>query len=172
MKLVAVRGENNCSFLVLLALLLLSPNTVVSIDTRRKEILPDNTGIRVKVKVVKNKVATPFKAVMLDILFGSGIDRMGCTLDAALELGVVERRGSWYAYKGDNLAQGRLKAVELLKEKPDLAQQLEADVRVALAEAALPAGSSTTTDDLPDIADLEVPVHTGMIDDTVEAFME
>lgn len=109
---------------------------------------------------------------MLDILFGSGIDRMGCTLDAAMELGVVERRGSWYAYQGDNLAQGRLKAVELLKEKPDLAQQLEADVRVALAEAALPVGSSTTTDDLPDIADPEVPVNTWMIDDTVEAFME
>jgi recombination protein RecA len=110
---------------------------------------------------------------MLDILFGTGIDRMGCTLDAALELGVVERRGSWYAYKGNNLAQGRLKAVELLKEKPELAQQLETEVRLALSEAALPTGSSAGTDnDLPDIiADPEVPVENE-IDDTVGAFME
>jgi recombination protein RecA len=150
-----------------------NPQYRYSIDTRRKEILPDNTGIRVKVKVVKNKVATPFKAVMLDILFGTGIDRMGCTLDAALELGVVERRGSWYAYKGNNLAQGRLKAVELLKEKPELAQQLETEVRLALSEAALPTGSSAGTDhDLPDIiADPEVPVENE-IDDTIGAFME
>jgi recombination protein RecA len=128
----------------------------------------------VKVKVVKNKVATPFKAVMLDILFGTGIDRMGCTLDAALELGVVERRGSWYAYKGNNLAQGRLKAVELLKEKPELAQQLETEVRLALSQAALPTGSSagTTDNDQPDIiADPEVPVENE-IDDTIGAFME
>ena len=69
----------------------------IRLDTRRKEILPDEKGIRVKVKVVKNKIAAPFKVVFLDVLFGTGIDRMGCLLDAALELGVVERKGSWYA---------------------------------------------------------------------------
>jgi recombination protein RecA len=105
----------------------------VRLDTRRKEILPDNKGIRVKVKVVKNKVAAPFKAVMVDILFGSGIDRMGCTLDAALDLEIVERRGSWYAYKGKQLAQGRNNVVDLLKSDAEFAVQLEADVRVALA---------------------------------------
>ena len=71
----------------------------VRLDTRRKEILPDEKGIRIKVKVVKNKIASPFKVVNLDILFGTGIDRMGCLLDAALELGVVERKGSWYAFE-------------------------------------------------------------------------
>ena len=71
----------------------------VRLDTRRKEVLPDNAGIKIKVKVVKNKVAAPFKTVNLDILFGSGIDSMGSLVDAALELGVVERKGSWYANK-------------------------------------------------------------------------
>lgn len=105
----------------------------VRLDTRRKEVLPDNAGIRVKVKVVKNKVAAPFKIVMLDILFGSGIDSGGCMLDAALDLDVVERRGSWYAYRGDNLAQGRHKTVEYLKANEELYNTLEEDVRTALA---------------------------------------
>jgi len=105
----------------------------VRLDTRRKEILADNTGIRVKVKVVKNKVAAPFKAVMLDIIFGKGIDSDGCMLDAALDLGVVERKGSWYAYNGDNLAQGRLKTLEQMKADEGLRATIESDVRNALA---------------------------------------
>ena len=105
----------------------------VRLDTRRKEILPENKGIRVKVKVVKNKVAAPFKAVMLDILFGSGIDSLGCTLDAALDLGIVERRGSWYAYKGKQLAQGRNNVLDLLKEDSQIAEQVEMDVKQSLS---------------------------------------
>ncbi len=95
--------------------------------------MPDNTGIRVKVKVVKNKVAAPYKAVHLDILFGSGIDRFGCTLDAAQELGIIERKGSWYAYKGNNVAQGRSGIVELLKRDEAMGQQVEEEVRIALS---------------------------------------
>lgn len=72
----------------------------VRLDIRRKEILPNNIGIKAKVKVVKNKIAPPFKLVELDILFGRGIDAAGCLLDAALELDLLERRGSYYAYKG------------------------------------------------------------------------
>jgi recombination protein RecA len=106
----------------------------VRLDTRRKEILPDNTGIRIKVKVVKNKVAPPFKAVQLDILFGSGLDRYGCMLDAALDLGIIERKGSWYAYQGTNVAQGRASVVELLKQPDsDFGKQLEEQVRQALS---------------------------------------
>ena len=103
----------------------------IRLDTRRKEVLPENKGIRVKVKVVKNKVAAPFKAVMLDILFGSGIDSIGCMLDAALGLDVVERRGSWYAYKGQQLAQGRSNAIEYLRDQ-ELGTQIANDVREAL----------------------------------------
>jgi recombination protein RecA len=106
----------------------------VRLDTRRKEILPDNSGIRVKVKVVKNKIAAPFKSVLIDILFGTGIDRLGCTLDAALDVGIVERKGSWYAYQGNNLAQGRQNVIELFKGDADLYQQLEKEVRLALSD--------------------------------------
>jgi recombination protein RecA len=105
----------------------------IRLDTRRKEILPDNSGIRIKVKVVKNKVSAPFKAVMLDVLFGSGIDSMGCILDAANDLGIVERKGSWYAYKGNKIAQGRHNVVELLKKDTDLAATIETEVRLALS---------------------------------------
>ncbi|KAL3913955.1 MAG: hypothetical protein SGILL_006287, partial [Bacillariaceae sp.] len=101
------------------------------------EILPDNKGIRVKVKVVKNKVAAPFKTVMLDVIFGSGIDSWGCTLDAALDLDVVERRGSWYAYNGQQLAQGRHNAVEFLKTD-EIGEAIKEDVRVALANYGQP----------------------------------
>eukprot|EP00980_Cylindrotheca_fusiformis_P010111 scaffold2243_cov122-Cylindrotheca_fusiformis.AAC.27 len=113
----------------------------VRLDTRRKEILPDNKGIRVKVKVVKNKVAAPFKAVMLDIGFGQGIDSMGCMLDAALDLGIIERRGSWYAYQGKQLAQGRIKTVEYLNG--DLGPVIQEEVRLALAKF----GNSETNSD-------------------------
>eukprot|EP00934_Nitzschia_sp_Nitz4_P003156 Nitzschia sp. Nitz4//scaffold2_size372955//156859//158207//NITZ4_000411-RA/size372955-snap-gene-0.24-mRNA-1//1//CDS//3329546742//3146//frame0 len=100
----------------------------VRLDARRKEVLPDNKGIRVKVRVVKSKVAVPFQTVLLDINFGTGIDRYGCLLDAAVERGIVERRGSWYSYKGEQLAQGRLGTVELLKED-EVGKKIEEDVR-------------------------------------------
>mmetsp|Transcript_25392 Transcript_25392/g.62494 ORF Transcript_25392/g.62494 Transcript_25392/m.62494 type:complete len:438 (+) Transcript_25392:89-1402(+) len=122
----------------------------VRLDPRRKEILPDNKGIRVKVKVVKNKVAAPFKAVMLDILFGEGIDAIGCMLDAAFDLGVVERRGSWYAYQGKQLAQGRINTVDLLKTNAELKAQVQEDVRIALAKIGKP-------DDDDDDIDADVP---------------
>eukprot|EP00555_Chaetoceros_dichaeta_P006791 CAMPEP_0198276028 /NCGR_PEP_ID=MMETSP1447-20131203/65092_1 /TAXON_ID=420782 /ORGANISM="Chaetoceros dichaeta, Strain CCMP1751" /LENGTH=423 /DNA_ID=CAMNT_0043970945 /DNA_START=174 /DNA_END=1445 /DNA_ORIENTATION=+ len=104
----------------------------IRLDTRRKEILPDDKGIRVKVKVVKNKIAAPFKVVFLDVLFGTGIDRMGCLLDAALDLGVVERKGSWYAFEGKNFSQGRFNAAELLKGDVEFAETLVRAVKTAM----------------------------------------
>jgi len=104
----------------------------IRLDTRRKEILPDNVGIRIKVKVVKNKVAAPFKTVNLDVLFGTGVDFTGGMLDAATELDIVQRRGSWYAYRGENMAQGRQRCIDLLKSDDALAATLEADVRAVL----------------------------------------
>jgi recombination protein RecA len=104
----------------------------VRLDSRRKEVLPDNQGIRIKVKVVKNKVAAPFKTANLDILFGEGIDRMGSLVDAALELAVVERKGSWYAFNGINFAQGRYKAAEHLKKDAEFANEISEAVHNAL----------------------------------------
>jgi recombination protein RecA len=137
----------------------------VRLDTRRKEVLPDNSGIRIKVKVVKNKVAAPFKVVMLDVLFGSGIDRMGCTLDAANDLGVVERKGSWYAYKGKNIAQGRHNVVEFLKSDAELAATIETEVRLALSSfGKVEAIIDIELDDMVD-----EPV---MLETTEESFLE
>lgn len=104
----------------------------VRLDTRRREVLPDNMGIRAKVKVVKNKVAAPFKVVELDILFGEGIDKMGSLLDAALELGVVQRKGSWYSYQDSNFAQGRYNASVYLKGNRAVAKRMEDEVREAM----------------------------------------
>lgn len=118
----------------------------VRLDTRRREILPDNMGIRAKVKVVKNKVAAPFKVVELDILFGEGIDKMGSLIDAALELGIVQRRGSWYSYNDANFAQGRVNASLYLKSNKDVAMGMERAVREALVEAKS-AGSVDVEDD-------------------------
>jgi len=124
----------------------------VRLDTRRKEILPDNIGIRVKVKVVKNKVAPPFKIVMLDVIFGSGIDSDGCMLDAAMDLDIIERKGSWYAYNGENLAQGRLKTLDYLKANEDVHNVIENQVREALANY----GRDKIDGDVADTSTIEI----------------
>ena len=93
-----------------------------------------------KIKVVKNKVAAPFKVVELDILFGKGIDKMGSLLDAALDLGVVQSKGSWYSYQDTNFAY--------LKENKDVAKNMEAELREVMLTAKIPSTSSSVdTDD-------------------------
>lgn len=105
----------------------------VRIDARRKEVLPDNAGIKVNVKIVKNKVAPPFRTVTLDIIFGQGIDRMGCLIDAALDLNVIEKKGSWYAFNGINFAQGRYNAADHLKQNLSLADKIASAVQKSLS---------------------------------------
>jgi len=104
----------------------------VRLDIRRREVLPQNSGIRAKVKVVKNKIAPPFKVVELDILFGRGIDASGCLLDAAVQLDIIERRGSYYAFNGKNFAQGRLNASEFLDNNLDVYEQVLSEVRYSI----------------------------------------
>jgi recombination protein RecA len=99
-------------------------------------------------------------------LFGSGIDRVGCTLDAALDLDIVERRGSWYAYEGNNLAQGRLNVVELLKTDKTLGQQLEAEVKQALMSAGKDSEKIKTV--IEDVAEEEEVMEAREL----EAFLE
>jgi recombination protein RecA len=140
----------------------------VRLDIRRKEILTDNAGIRVKVKVVKNKIAAPFKAVMLDILFGSGIDRIGCMVDAAVDLDILERKGSWYAYEGENVAQGRQNLVNLLKSGGTLYEKLENDVRVALSDFG--AISSEQSIESPDVNEEEISAKPQ--DSNMESFLQ
>ena len=95
----------------------------------------DVIGFHTKVKVVKNKMAPPFKEAEFDIIFGEGISREGDVLDLAAENGVVEKSGAWYSYKSDRLGQGRDNSRIFLKENPDILQAIEDDVRAKLGIA-------------------------------------
>ena len=145
----------------------------IRLDTRRKEILPDNAGIRVKVKVVKNKIAAPFRIVNLDILFGTGIDSYGCMLDCAMDLNIIERKGSWYALNGQNLAQGRHNCVELLKNNAELAEQLETAVRQALDDMVQKPDAPSKNQDasaLPDMDGISEAAFEGVESDASDSF--
>jgi recombination protein RecA len=100
----------------------------VRLDVRRIETLKDGTdmvGNRTRVKVVKNKVAPPFKQAEFDIIYGQGISREGGLIDVGVETGLVRKAGAWYTYDGDQLGQGKENARGFLKDNPDLANELE-----------------------------------------------
>ena len=100
----------------------------VRLDVRRIETLKDGTdmvGNRTRVKVVKNKVAPPFKQAEFDILYGKGISREGGLIDVGVEQGLVRKAGAWYTYEGDQLGQGKENARSFLKDNPDLANEIE-----------------------------------------------
>jgi recombination protein RecA len=100
----------------------------VRIDVRRIEAIKqgtDNVGNRVRAKIVKNKVAPPFRVAEFDIMFGEGISREGSLLDVAVEHGIVRKAGAWFTYDGDQLGQGREKAKLFLRENPEIAMQLQ-----------------------------------------------
>jgi len=90
------------------------------------------TGNRTRVKIVKNKVAAPFREAEFDIMYGQGISREGDLIDLGAAQSVVEKSGSWYSYKGERIGQGRENAKQFLKDNPDIAERLEAELRVAL----------------------------------------
>jgi recombination protein RecA len=99
----------------------------VRLDVRRIESLKDGTdfvGNRVRVKVVKNKLAPPFRQAEFDILFGEGISKEGSILDVGVEAGIVKKAGAWYTYDGEQLGQGRENARSFLKEHPDVADEI------------------------------------------------
>jgi recombination protein RecA len=103
----------------------------VRIDVRRIEAIKqgtDNVGNRVRAKIVKNKVAPPFRVAEFDIMFGEGISREGSLLDIAVDQGVVQKAGAWYTYDGDQLGQGRERAKQFLRDNPELAMQLQDQV--------------------------------------------
>ena len=100
----------------------------VRIDVRKQEIIKkgvDNIGVRTKAKIVKNKVAPPFKIAEFDILYGEGVTRDGCVLDIAVELDIVQKSGSWYNYGDEKLGQGRENARVYLRQKPELLDEIE-----------------------------------------------
>ncbi|MEW6212785.1 MAG: DNA recombination/repair protein RecA, partial [Acidobacteriota bacterium] len=89
-------------------------------------------GSRTKVKVVKNKVAPPFKEVEFDLMYGEGISREGDMLDLAVAHKIVEKSGAWFSFQGERLGQGRENVKNLLKSNPDICLRIEAEVRRAL----------------------------------------
>ncbi len=104
----------------------------VRMDVRRIESLKQGgevIGNRTRVKIVKNKVAPPFKEAEFDIMFGQGISREGDILDLAAEVGVVNKSGAWYAYNGDKIGQGRENAKNYFRENPHICEEVEAKVR-------------------------------------------
>jgi len=91
-------------------------------------------GNRVKVKVVKNKVAPPFRAAEFDVVFGEGISKMGEIVDMGVELGIVQKSGSWFSYGTDKLGQGRDTVKQLMHDNPELAAEIESKIREKVKE--------------------------------------
>jgi len=111
----------------------------IRLDIRRISAIKDGeevTGSRVKVKVVKNKVAPPFREAEFDIIYGEGISRLGSLLDLGVIHKVVERSGAWYAFGGERIGQGRENAKRFLQENPAMADEIEAKLRAALGMVA------------------------------------
>jgi recombination protein RecA len=121
----------------------------VRLDIRRISAIKDKgevIGNRTRVRVTKNKVAPPFRVAEFDIMYDEGISKAGDLLDMAVELEVIEKRGSYYYREGESLAQGRENAKQFLREHPDVADQIEAVVRRSMAseEALEPVAASST----------------------------
>jgi recombination protein RecA len=107
----------------------------VRVDIRRIAAIKEGdvvTGSRTKVKVVKNKVAAPFRESEFDIMYGEGISREGDLLDIAVNQNILEKSGAWFSYKGERIGQGRENARQFLKDNKDIAARLEAEARKAL----------------------------------------
>jgi recombination protein RecA len=112
----------------------------VRLDIRRMTQIKDGdeaVGNRVKVKVVKNKVAPPFRAAEFDIVFGEGISKTGEIIDLGVDLGIVSKSGSWFSYNNDKLGQGREGVKQLLKDNPELATEIENKIREKIKEMQL-----------------------------------
>src|SRR6185312_10258894 len=110
----------------------------VRIDIRRISAIKDGENIignRTRVKVVKNKVASPFKEAEFDILYGEGTSREGDLIDIGVSKNFVEKSGSWFSYRGERIGQGRENARLYLKEHPEVAQRLDDELRVSLGIA-------------------------------------
>ena len=121
----------------------------VRLDIRRIESIKDGVeivGNRTRVKVVKNKVAPPFRQAEFDIMYGQGISREGSLLDIGVEMGFVKKSGAWYTYEGEQLGQGRENAKSFLKDNPEIMVEVSEKVRANMGIGDLPEGDA---DDQP-----------------------
>jgi recombination protein RecA len=128
----------------------------IRLDIRKIETLKKDSveyGNRVKVKVVKNKIAPPFRIAEFDIIYGRGINTAGCVLDMAAELDVVKKSGTWFSYKDERIGQGRDQARTYLEANPALLQEIEARVKIELPKAAAAGKAAAKDKDAKDAKD-------------------
>ena len=151
-KLTAIVSKSNCTVIFLnqlrqkIGIMFGNPETTtggvalkfyssVRLDIRRGEQIKDGDNVignRTRVRVVKNKVAPPFKTVEFDLMYGTGISRSGTMLDQAVDMGIIDKAGSWYSYDGERLGQGRERIKTYLEENPDVLQEVENKIRQQL----------------------------------------
>lgn len=104
----------------------------IRLDVRKVDTIKDGSdvmGNRTRVKVVKNKMAPPFKIAEFDIIYGAGVSKEGCVLDVAIEKGIIEKSGSWFSYNGEKLAQGKENVRNILANEPDLLNEIVAKIK-------------------------------------------
>jgi recombination protein RecA len=124
----------------------------VRLDIRRIESIKDGAevvGNRTRVKVVKNKVAPPFRQAEFDIMYGKGISREGSLLDLAVEMGIAKKSGAWFTYEGEQLGQGRENAKSFLTQNPEIMMEMADRVRSSAGLGEQPADAFTEADDAP-----------------------
>ncbi len=108
----------------------------IRLDVRKADVIKEGTeiiGNRTKVKVVKNKLAPPFKTCEFDIIYGKGISQVGCILDLALQYDIIQKSGSWFAYKGEKIGQGKENVKQYLIDNPEIKDEIEDAIKDALA---------------------------------------
>lgn len=130
----------------------------VRLDVRRIESIKqanEVVGNRTKVKIVKNKVAPPFKEAEFDIIYGKGISKEGNILDVAVNLDIVNKSGAWFSYNGQRIGQGRENSKQFLKENPEMAREIEMKIRENYNQAFIKSIDAHVADDEED--DLEIP---------------
>jgi len=124
----------------------------VRLDIRSRGAIKDGqdvVGNRTRVKVVKNKIAPPFREAEFDIMYGKGISKSGDVLDLGVNLNLIEKSGSWYSYDGERLGQGRETAKQILEENPDIMQKLEATILTQSGLIHTPPDDEPTTEEAP-----------------------
>ena len=125
----------------------------VRLDIRRTGAVKQGdevTGNETRVKVVKNKVAPPFRQAEFQILYGQGINVLGEIIDMGVQLGLVDKSGAWYAYKGDKIGQGKANAAKFLEDNPQIAEEIEREIRNQMLNSVVPAAAASEEDVLED----------------------
>ncbi len=129
----------------------------VRLELRRGQQIKDGTdvlGTGVRVKVVKNKVAPPFKEVEYDVTFGKGISKAGNLLDIAVNQEFIQKSGSWFSYNGERIGQGRNNVKQYLEDNPEVADKIEAQIREALALTSRPAAENAENDENAEVEEV------------------